>query len=92
MTKYVIKVVSTAKDSNPSFAGDVNIYYYGKAQCLLVSKNRYENNLPYLDIMSANYGYNRECDAKKSWIYRNPAKNREFWEDEVIEIIKVEVN
>lgn len=41
MTKYVIKVVSTAKDSNPSFAGDVNIYYYGKAQCLLVSKNRY---------------------------------------------------
>ena len=38
MVKYVVKVVSTAKATNPSFAGDVNIYYYGKAQCLLVSK------------------------------------------------------
>lgn len=90
MTKYVIKVVSTAKDSNLSFAGDVNIYYYGKAQCLLVSKSRYENNLPYLDIMAANYGYDRECDAKKSYIYKTRNDSEEFWAS-VTTIEKVEV-
>ena len=79
MTKYVIKVVSTAKDTNPSFAGDTNVYYYGKAQYLLVSKSRYENNLPYLDVMAANYGYDRECDARKSYIYKTRFDKEEFW-------------
>lgn len=90
MTKYIIKVVSTAKDSNPSFAGDVNIYYYGKAQCLLASKSRYENNLPYLDIMAANYGYDRECDARKSYIYKTHNDSEEFWTS-VTTIEKMEV-
>ena len=90
MTKYVIKVVFAAKDSNPSFAGDVNIYYYGKAQCLLVSKSRYANNLPYLDIMAANYGYDRECDARKSYIYKTRNDSEEFWTS-VTTIEKVEV-
>lgn len=79
MIKYVIKVVSTAKDNNPSFAGDVITYYYGKAQQILVSKNRYENNLSYLDVMAANYGYDRECDAKKSYIYKTRFDEEEFW-------------
>ena len=90
MIKYVVKVVSTAKDSNPSFAGDVNIYYYGKAQCLLVRKNRYENNLSYLDVMAANYGYDRECDARKSYIYKTRNDSEEFWTS-VTTIEKVEV-
>ena len=90
MTKYVVKVVSTAKDSNPSFAGDVNIYYYGKEQYLLASKDCHTNNLSYLDVMAANYGYNRECDAKKSYIYKNRNDSEEFWTS-VTTIEKVEV-
>ena len=90
MTKYAVKVVSTAKDSNPSFAGDVIICYYGKAQRLLATKNRYENDLPFLDGMAANYGYDRECDAKKSYIYKTRNNLEQFW-DSVTTIEKVEV-
>ena len=79
MTKYVIKVVSTAKDTNPSFAGDTNVYYYGKAQQLLVSKSRYGNNLSYLNGMAKAYGYDRECDAKKSYTYKTRFDKEEFW-------------
>lgn len=90
MIKYVVKIVAKAKDTNPSFAGDTNIYYYGKAQHLLVSKNRYENNLPYLNFMAANYGYNRECDARKSYIYKTRNDPEEFWIS-ITTIEKVEV-
>lgn len=90
MTKYVVKVVSTAKDSNPSFAGDVNIYYYGKEQYLLASKDRHADNLSYLDGMALYYGYNRECDAKKSYFYKNRNDSEEFWTN-VTTIEKVEV-
>ncbi len=48
--------------------------------------------MDYFNFLVHEYGYNRACDAKRSWLYKNPAKNREFWEDEIIEIIKVEVN
>ena len=39
-----------------------------------------------------NYGYNRECDAKRSWIYKNPERNSSYWTPDELEIIKVEVN
>lgn len=99
MTKYIIKITEIAKDSNTYFAGDTHVYYYGKKEELIgdeifgTSDSSYPLiGMDYFNFFVHRYGYNRECDAKKSWLYKNPAKNREFWEDEVIEIIKVEVN
>ena len=97
MTKYIIKITDVAKNSNPYFAGATHVYYYGKKE-ELVGDETFNNNdffligMDYFNFLVHKYGYNRECDAKKSWLYKNPAKNREFWEDEVIEIIKVEVS
>ena len=79
MVNYVVKVIAKAKDTNPSFAGETHIFYYGKAEHLLVSKDRYENSLPYLDVMAANYGYSRECDARRSYIYKTRFDEEEFW-------------
>jgi hypothetical protein len=90
MIKYVVKVVSTAKDSNPSFVGNVNIYYYGKDQYLLASKDRHADNLSYLNNMALSYGYNRECDAKKSYFYKTRNNFDEFWTN-VTTIEKVDI-
>ena len=95
MAKYIIKITNVAKDSNPSFAGATCVYYYGKKE-KLVGDEAFNISpligMDYFNFLVHEYGYNRECDAKKSWLYKNPDKNREFWEDEIVEIIKVEVN
>ena len=85
---YLVKVIATATEKNRNFAGIVNEYLYGKDQKLLGYKDEYLGGYkrPY-QFMVDDYGYRRECDAKKSWIFRN-TKDTEFWKNEVL-IIKV---
>ena len=80
---YAVKVVATATEKNKNFAGEVSVYWYGKEQTLLGFKDRYlgGNHEPY-PLMIREYGYRRESDARRSWMYKN-SENTEFWEYEV---------
>ena len=83
MNRYIIKVTATATSDNPIFAGEVQTYYYGKNQFLIL------NSEEPLDALSkyflAEYGYKRRCDAvKASKFWDNDAK---YW-DYVTEIIE----
>ena len=82
--RYIIKVTATATSDNPIFAGEVQTYYYGKNQFLIL------NSEEPLDALSkyflAEYGYKRRCDAVKAAKFWNntPAK---YWDykTEIIE-------
>ena len=89
MKKYFVKVIATATDDNPSFAGMVEESLYGKDQKLLESMGEVASLLGTSYKAStfefAEYGYNRLCDAKKSWIYKNFEKPdfEKFWTNKV---------
>ena len=86
MKKYLIKQTSTATEENPNFAGQVSISFFGKDQKLLSHSGSHakathsEQNLWDWDVRE--YGYNRACDARKSWVFKNP-ENTKFWKSEV---------
>ena len=89
MKKYFVKVIATATDDNPNFAGMVEKSLYGKDQKLLESKGEVSTLLGTTyrahNDMFEEYGYNRLCDAKKSWIYKNFEKPdfEQFWTNKV---------
>lgn len=76
---YAVKVIATATEKNHNFAGVVNEYLYGKDQTLIGFKDEYlgGDHEPY-PLMIKDYGYRRECDAKRSWIYKN-TEDTKFW-------------
>ena len=93
MTKYIIKSTLNASESNINFRGVTRVYYHGKDQKLLGDENSDNRNIIGMNLFNYfvnEYGYNRECDTKRSWIYKNPDKDEPHWHTKV-EIIKVEV-
>ena len=79
MTYYVVKVVNTATNENKNFAGKVITSYYGK-NCSLIDSddNFFSRSSGMVNYMLHNFGYNRLCDAKRSWMYKNP-ENTKYW-------------
>ena len=95
MIKYIIKTYSKATDSNKNFAGEDFTAYYGKNQKLLGFTGSHAERVGMaFELMTwriKDYGFSRVCDAKRSWIYKNPERNSPYWTPEVVEIIEVEV-
>ena len=92
MKFYIIRTISKATEFNKNFAGQTHTYYYGKAQELIAA---YGTHDAYIDRnLSAwwikEYGYSRLCDAKRSWMLKNPENSK--WWNTVSEIIPVEVD
>ena len=89
MKKYLVKETSTATPSNPNYAGDISIYYFGKAERMIAREGTHlpYDNFDHTEWLIADYGYNRVCDAKRAYAYKHP-ENTEFWTSEV-EIVEV---
>ena len=90
MTRYLVKETSTATEQNPNYAGDVSIYYFGKAEQMLAREGTHipRDNFNHIEWYIAEYGYSRKCDAKRAYTYRHP-ENTKFWTS-TVEIVEVE--
>ena len=80
---FLVLVVATATDSNPSYAGAVRKYVYGKRDELLFTDSeeitKYKAGYDKLyasDIRE--YGYTRRQDAKRCYSYTHPDNNG-YW-------------
>lgn len=96
MKKYVVKVTSIATEENLNFAGETDITYYGKDMKELAHEGDHAKQSMYgIKGLGDNpwlideYGYSRACDAKRSWVYKNP-ENSKFWQS-TAEIVEAEV-
>lgn len=93
MKKYIVKITSIATENSRNFAGETSIGFYGKDQKLLSLKGDHHDKMnmsfDLSDYMIKEYGYNRKCDAMRSWIFKNP-ENTKYWQSEV-EIIECEI-
>lgn len=89
MTKYLVKETSVATASNPNFAGDISIGYFGKADHMLAREGTHceYDNFNHIEWCIEEYGYNRVSDAKRSYTYKHP-ENTAFWTS-TVEIIEV---
>lgn len=88
---YFVKLVSRATKDNPSYAGDVSVAIYGKAEKLVALGGNHSDRLhtvqEFFPPFAKQYGYKRLCDARRSWIFNN-ADEGKYWETEasIIEI------
>ena len=87
MTKYIVVVIAKAKDTNPSFPGQTAVFVYGKNEHMLARGGDHYNvnlfgkqKLWKSDVRE--YGYSRECDAKRSYIYTHSACEQ-YWDERV---------
>ena len=90
MVKYVVKETSVATPENPNFAGETSIMCYGKDGVVLYRGGthcRHPDEHMWMWGVTE-YGYNRLCDAKRNWVYKNP-ENSEYWTS-TVEIVEVE--
>ena len=90
MVKYLVKETSIATASNPSFAGDVSIHYFGKGGYMVAKEGTHleYDNYNRIEYCIDKYGYSRVCDAKRSYAYKHP-ENTEYWTS-TVEIVAVE--
>ena len=88
--KYLIKETSVATQDNPNYAGEVSIVYFGKAEKMLAREGNHipQDNYNHFDYMLNEYGYNRLCDAKRSYAYKHPENSR-YWTS-TVEIVEIE--
>ena len=93
MKRYLVKNVLIATEKNPSFAGEISIIYFGKGDYMVAAVGEHDKKLwRYKDLQNwliRDFGYKRECDAKRNWTYRN-TENTEFWISKV-EIVEFDV-
>lgn len=91
--RYLVKHVSVATECNPNFAGQVLETLHGRGDKILSASGSHaeavyiKSQLWRGDVLE--YGYKRECDARKCWSYKN-SQNDKFWQTEV-SIIEMEV-
>lgn len=88
--KYLVKQTSIATQSNPNFAGEMSITYYGKGEKMVKREGTHIpcENFDRTDYMLNEYGYNRLCDAKRAYAYKHP-DNTEYWTS-TVEIVEIE--
>lgn len=95
MIRYLVKTISKATLDNPNFAGQEMTAYYGKDQkqvaCMGSHARAMHMESDFNDYLIEEYGYKRECDAKRSWIYKNP-DNGKYWttKAEIVQVVKAE--
>ena len=71
MIRYLVKVVSTAKSNNHTYAeGTKHVYYYGANCTLIYSINSWVTEQPNL-FLAREYGYKSEASAKRSYVYKH---------------------
>lgn len=89
---YFVKIVATATAENPTRAGEVTTYIYGKEETLMScdSKDPWfkKDNFDSFYFIRE-YGYKHESHAKRAYVYKNPTHN-EYW-NETVEIVSVDV-
>lgn len=89
---YLVKSISKATANNQSYGGETHIYIHGKDEYLLYADTRDE--FVNRDLMTPyfvrQYGYKRECDARRSYSYKHP-ENTEYWRS-TAELITVEIH
>lgn len=89
MKKFLVKSVSTATKENPNFAGSVITYWTGKKEAIVASEGTEWNDIEMNPYFVEEYGYNRMCDAKRSYDYKHPENSRNW--TTVVEIVTVEI-
>lgn len=75
---YLVRTVETATERNEDFPGEEHLSYFGKGEKMLFSAGHKDGayNRNWLDARTVReYGYTRECDAKRNWIYKHPDIN-----------------
>lgn len=83
--RYIIKVTATATSDNPSFAREVQTYYYGKDQFMISDRAEPVNALS--KYLMTEYGYKRRYDAVKASKFWDNICYANYW-DYVTEIIE----
>ena len=78
MTVYFVQTTYVANEENKNFRGQTQIHYSGRGGEPIAAFNSswdfdYRNR-----YMAENYGYKRECDARRSYNYKNP-QNDKHW-------------
>lgn len=88
MKKYLVKEVSVGTEKNPGFAGKVMVSWNGKASS---GKDNFcfDGDKWFDKWWIIEYGYNRECDAKRNWTFKNP-ENTRYWSS-TVEIVCFEI-
>ena len=84
MKRYLVKVHGKANEKNKSFKGAEVIHIFGKKEQMLLSygKGYIPMNYNFFNGYSVKeYGYKRECDAKRSYFYKHPEEK--YWDNEV---------
>ena len=94
MKKFLVKTISKATETNSNFAGTESISFYGKNQKLLgrigSCAEATHTTMDLQKYLIKEYGYTRECDAKRSWCYKNP-ENSEYWTS-ICEIVEFDID
>ncbi len=89
---YLVKTVSKATANNQSYGGETHVYIHGKDEYLLLADT--PDKFVSRDLMTPyfvrQYGYKRECDARRSYSYKHP-ENTEYWRSNA-EIISVDIH
>ena len=88
---YLVKTVTKATEYNEFSKGAVHTHVFGKNCEMLFA----ETGDPWIDrdymtpYYIRNYGYKRECDARRSFAYKNPERSI-YWTERP-EIIAVDI-
>ena len=89
--RYLVKTVTRATEQNVFNPGAVHVHIFGKAQEMLYANT----GDPWIDrdymhpYFVLEYGYKRECDARRAYAFKNPERS-EYWQERP-QIIEVEV-
>ena len=92
MKKYLVKLVSTPTESNENFKHEFAVYYYGKKGervGTVGNAGTFSRNWLPSTYAIKEYGYDRVCDAKRSYNYNNP-QNDNYWRTNT-QIVEYEV-
>ena len=80
---YLVESVSTATPGNKNFDGEVHTHIYGKSDYTLFRET--PDGWCNCNLLAPHwireYGYKRECDARRNWCYKHP-QNDEHWKTE----------
>lgn len=82
---FLIQKISTATVRNENFAGESECGIYGKGDYTLFREtvDGWHNCNLLTPYFVREYGYKRECDAKRNWIYKNPDVDAPYWKADV---------
>ena len=85
--RYLVKETSVATENNTNFKGETIYTYYGKGGVSLKREGFSDKDMEFWELNE--YGYKRECDAKRCWDYKHP-ENSEYWQS-TVEIVCYEL-